>query len=1284
MRLATALCCCLSLFITYMIWPHDNNASTANVPWSRTEFVNTVLKEKATYMTSDPSCSDCEIYNMKSDISMLHFNCFQTNVKPVTNICPFPSKEDVFISILLNNKGSWENKRVSELTTWLAENPTYGFIDIGANIGTYTLPIAALGNDVVAVDAVFEHAARIHKAASLSKTTDHITMLVNAVSDHRGIADVIKTKDHNPGGTHVQNVKLSANANYSNDNYVKSIVMDDLLPLCKFKNAVMKIDVEGFEHRAFYEADKLFDRINIEYVQMEWMIVKRYSDSNAWPSDNVYFKLMVDLFIKKHYVPKDSLHGQLLNLGDMNNWPMDIVWVKEKTPQIDVKTTNYVGMSWNRTEFVTNVLEKKATYMTSDPSCSDCEVYNMKSDIGMLHFNCFQANVKPVTNICPFPSEEDVFISIALNQNGSWENHRVSELTTWLADNPTCGFIDIGANIGTYTLPIAALGNDVVAVDAVFEHAARIHKAASLSKTTDHITMLVNAVSDHHGIADVIKTTDQNPGGTHVQNVKWDSKRNYSDDNYVKSIVMDDLLPLCKFKNAVMKIDVEGFEHRAFYEADKLFDSINIEYVQMEWMIVKRYFDIYAWPNDNMYFKLMVDLFIRKHYVPKDSFHGQLLNLGDMNNWPMDIVWAKEKTPQIDVKTTNSVGMSWNRTEFVTNVLEKKATYMTSDPSCSDCEIYNMKSDISMLHFNCFQTNVKPVTNICPFPSKEDVFISIVLNNKGSWENKRVSELTTWLADNPTFGFIDIGANIGTYTLPIAALANDVVAVDAVFEHAARIHKAASLSKTTDHITMLVNAVSDHRGIADVIKNTKGNPGGTQVKNVKLDPNANYSNDSYINSIVMDDLLPLCKFKNAVMKIDVEGFEHRAFYEADKLFDNINIEYVQMEWMIVKRYSDSNAWPSDNVYYKHMVELFKKKHYAPKDSLHGQLLNLGDMNNWPIDIVWVKEKTPQNNVKTTKSGGMSWNRTEFVTNVLEKKATYMTSDPSCSDCEIYNMKSDISMLHFNCFQTNVKPVTNICPFPSEEDVFISILLNNKGSWENKRVSELTTWLADNPTYGFIDIGANIGTYTLPIAALGSDVVAVDAVFEHAARIHKAASLSKTTDHITMLVNAVSDHHGIADVIKTTDQNPGGTHVQNVKWDSKRNYSDDNYVKSIVMDDLLPLCKFKNAVMKIDVEGFEHRAFYEADKLFDSINIEYVQMEWMIVKRYSDSNAWPSDNVYYKHMVDLFKNKYYTPKDAFNGKLLNLGDMNNWPMDIVWVKEKTPQIDVKTTKSSGMS
>ena len=132
-------------------------------------------------------------------------------MKPVTfKYLPFPTKEDVIMTIMLIQERSWDNKRVSELTNVLGWQITPLLDLFGANIGTYTLPIAALGNDVVTVDAVFEHAARIHKAASLSKATDPITMLVNAVSDHHGIADVIKTTNGNPGAAHIKNVQLEA------------------------------------------------------------------------------------------------------------------------------------------------------------------------------------------------------------------------------------------------------------------------------------------------------------------------------------------------------------------------------------------------------------------------------------------------------------------------------------------------------------------------------------------------------------------------------------------------------------------------------------------------------------------------------------------------------------------------------------------------------------------------------------------------------------------------------------------------------------------------------------------------------------------------------------------------------------------------------------------------------------------------------------------------------------------------------------------------------------------
>ena len=48
--------------------------------------------------------------------------------------------------------------------------------------------------------------------------------------------------------------------------------MDDIIEVlpADFKNCIMKIDIEGYEGRAFKAASKLFERLNVLAVFMEW------------------------------------------------------------------------------------------------------------------------------------------------------------------------------------------------------------------------------------------------------------------------------------------------------------------------------------------------------------------------------------------------------------------------------------------------------------------------------------------------------------------------------------------------------------------------------------------------------------------------------------------------------------------------------------------------------------------------------------------------------------------------------------------------------------------------------------------------------------------------------------------------------------------------------------------------------------------------------------------------------------------------------------------------------
>ena len=52
----------------------------------------------------------------------------------------------------------------------------------------------------------------------------------------------------------------------------------------------------------------------------------------------------------------------------------------------------------------------------------------------------------------------------------------------------------------------------------------------------------------------------------------------------------------------------------------------------------------------------------------------------------------------------------------------------------------------------------------------------------------------------------------------------------------------------------------------------------------------------------MDDLDVIAPFKKAVIKIDIEGHEHKAFAHAVRLLKDIYVPFIFMEWMKLREY----------------------------------------------------------------------------------------------------------------------------------------------------------------------------------------------------------------------------------------------------------------------------------------------------------------------------------------------------------------------------------------------
>jgi FkbM family methyltransferase len=73
-------------------------------------------------------------------------------------------------------------------------------IDIGANLGQYSLYAASFGRSVIAIEPFYDNYIRLHKSAILTNVTNKITLLTNAVSNIKNEEKVLRKDDRNIGG----------------------------------------------------------------------------------------------------------------------------------------------------------------------------------------------------------------------------------------------------------------------------------------------------------------------------------------------------------------------------------------------------------------------------------------------------------------------------------------------------------------------------------------------------------------------------------------------------------------------------------------------------------------------------------------------------------------------------------------------------------------------------------------------------------------------------------------------------------------------------------------------------------------------------------------------------------------------------------------------------------------------------------------------------------------------------------------------------------------------------
>ncbi|XP_059151015.1 uncharacterized protein LOC131937531 [Physella acuta] len=187
-------------------------------------------------------------------------------------ICIYKIKDDVWVSGNLKVEKLWEETLVLEMDQALKSNPDLMLVDLGANLGEYTLWAAALGHRALAVEMVLENVRMLQTSLMLSGLSQLVTIVNNALySDHRTLQ--VNFMKNNMGGSRLNTSKVFEDLDLTHGVVLtKTICMDDLVPLITDRPVYLKIDIENTEHEALKCASQFFSKVNVEVVQMEWFL----------------------------------------------------------------------------------------------------------------------------------------------------------------------------------------------------------------------------------------------------------------------------------------------------------------------------------------------------------------------------------------------------------------------------------------------------------------------------------------------------------------------------------------------------------------------------------------------------------------------------------------------------------------------------------------------------------------------------------------------------------------------------------------------------------------------------------------------------------------------------------------------------------------------------------------------------------------------------------------------------------------------------------------------------
>jgi FkbM family methyltransferase len=514
---------------------------------------------------------------------------------------------------------------------------------------------------------------------------------------------------------------------------------------------------------------------------------------------------------------------------------------------------------------------------------------------------------------------------------------------------------------------------------------------------------------------------------------------------------------------------------------------------------------------------------------------------------------------------------------------------------------------------------------------RENDIVSGALQGFG-WEAEHISELNGYFQDYSKehnvpmsdLTFIDIGANIGWYTLSMAALGVKVLAFEPMEDNLKILKHSLSLSSNvksglSDRVTLYEHGL----GAKDetcFLYSDNGNFGDGHVRCVEKESDLNMQENYSVRGRVpvkrLDDVVNAEGMHIVAVKMDTEGYEGNVLEGGSKLLLGGGVDAILTEF-VPKNVVEKGGDP---------VEFMKKMTNAGF---------LAKRNTWGYDYFNNEEMVTMTNFGTEMvmlHSAAQRNKTMIAQKAWDREEDEMEKEMAKYGGEFGFENEGFDMYYENNSTTpTVKTANGDKQFAIEiyrnNDIVSNAIKNSYVGWELDTVHTLNDIFQeyskkhDIPLANltFVDIGANIGWLSLNMAALGAKVIAFEPMQEN-------IKLLKSTLKKKMNVeNGISDRitlyeHGLGAKEETCflysdDTNIGDGHVKCVEKESdlkmQANYTLRERVPLKRLDDVINVNAegMHIVAVKMDTEGYEGNVLEGGTKLLLGGGVDAILTEF---------------------------------------------------------------------------